>query len=227
MPQCQLVKVEYTCGEPHTRLGNAPSSMIPSQNKNAMSTQSPLLLSLEVVKQDAALLAVGTPVLDNDARAVDDLAGVTLSVENAKTGPFAQLLAIGNLDEGDLVLGAQGDDELLVGFFLAGLVEDAHVCLAAVEGLRRLTETAGETIVHQSQLQNTLEGVQNGHLTLGGGISRNLNLLGDLDVVVIFYVRLRYGLAGCVRWAVSLSASCCCHAAGALRLEMKDEETGD
>ena len=42
-----------------------------------------LLLGLEVVEQDAALLGLLTPVLNNDARAVDDLASVTLTVKNA------------------------------------------------------------------------------------------------------------------------------------------------
>jgi len=42
-----------------------------------------LLLSLEVVKEDRALLRLLTPVLDDDARAVDNLAGVTLTVELA------------------------------------------------------------------------------------------------------------------------------------------------
>jgi hypothetical protein len=42
-----------------------------------------LLLGLEVVEEDGALLRLLTPVLDNDARAVDDLASVTLTVENA------------------------------------------------------------------------------------------------------------------------------------------------
>lgn len=42
-----------------------------------------LLLGLEVVEEDGALLGLLTPVLDDDARAVDDLAGITLTVENA------------------------------------------------------------------------------------------------------------------------------------------------
>lgn len=42
-----------------------------------------LLLSLEVVEKDGALRRLLTPVLDDDARAVDDLAGVALTVENA------------------------------------------------------------------------------------------------------------------------------------------------
>ena len=42
-----------------------------------------LLLGLEVVEEDGALLGLFSPVLDNNAGAVDDLAGVTLTVENA------------------------------------------------------------------------------------------------------------------------------------------------
>lgn len=42
-----------------------------------------LLLGLEVVEEDGALVGVFSPVLDNDARAVNNLAGVTLAVENA------------------------------------------------------------------------------------------------------------------------------------------------
>lgn len=89
------------------------------------------------------------------------------------------------------MLGAESNDELLVGLLLASLVEDAHVGLAAVEGLGSLTETAGKTVVHEGQLQNTLEGVQNGHLALGASIGGNLDLLGHLGGVVLFYVRLQ------------------------------------
>jgi len=42
-----------------------------------------LLLGLEVVEEDGALLRLLTPVLDDDAGAVDDLAGVALTVDLA------------------------------------------------------------------------------------------------------------------------------------------------
>lgn len=87
------------------------------------------------------------------------------------------------------MLGAQGNDELLVSLLLAGLVQDTHVGLATVEGLGSLTETAGKTVVHESELQNTLEGVQNRHGALGG-ICGDFDFLGDLGGVVLFYVRL-------------------------------------
>lgn len=193
---------------------------LPHQNAD-MPPERHLLLGLEVVEQDGTLLRLLTPVLNHDAGAVDDLARIALTVENAwqtalvycsadtaplspstgvltETGPLAELLAIGNLDQGDLVLGAQGDDQLLVSLLLAGLVQDTHVSLAAVEGLGSLTETAGKTIVHESQLQDTLEGVENGHLALGSGIGGNLDLVGDGGGVVLFYVRL---------WRKDMSAS--------------------
>jgi hypothetical protein len=42
-----------------------------------------LLLGLEVVEEDGALLRLLTPVLDDNARAVDDLAGVAFTVNLA------------------------------------------------------------------------------------------------------------------------------------------------
>jgi hypothetical protein len=42
-----------------------------------------LLLGLEVVEEDGSLLGLFTPITDNDARAVNDLAGVTFTIENA------------------------------------------------------------------------------------------------------------------------------------------------
>lgn len=125
------------------------------------------------------------------ARRSSALPGVLLT----ETGPLAELLSVGDLDQGDLVLGAKSDDELLVGLLLAGLVEDTHVSLTAVEGLGSLTETAGETVVHQRELQHSLEGVQDGHLALGGGIGRDFDLLGDFGNVLLFYVRLWLGTA--------------------------------
>lgn len=97
-----------------------------------------------------------------------------------ETDPLAEHLSIGNLDEGDLVLRAESDNELLVSLLLAALVEDTHVGLAAVEGLGGLTETTGKTVVDQGDAQNTLEGVQDGHLA-AAGIGRNLDLLSGGD----------------------------------------------
>jgi len=55
------------------------------------------------------------------------------------------------------VLRAEGLDELDVLCFSAGLNEDAEVGLALVECLGALTETARETVVDESVLENLLE----------------------------------------------------------------------
>ena len=94
------------------------------------------------------------------------------------------------------MLGAEGDDELLVGILLARLVQDAHVRLAAVERLGRLAEAAGETVVHERELEDALERVEDRHLALGGGIGRDLDLLGG-GLVVLFYVRLQTVSTNC------------------------------
>jgi len=80
------------------------------------------------------------------------------------------------------VLGAQGLNELLVGILVAALVQDAHVCLATVEGLGGLTETTGESIVDEGVAENTLESVFDRHLARGGRVGGDLDLLGGLDL---------------------------------------------
>lgn len=126
-----------------------------------------------------------------------------------EASPLSELLSVRDLDQGDLVLVAKSNDQLLVSLLLAGLVEDTHVCLATVEGLGGLAQTAGETIVHEGELQDSLEGVQNGHLALGGGIGRHLDLLGDFGGVVLFYVRL---LRSSVSESILINGSVCSNA---------------
>jgi len=69
-----------------------------------------LLLSLEVVQQYVPLLALLTPIADNNATAVDDLAGISFAVEHTQASPFAEHLSIRDLDERDLVFGAESND---------------------------------------------------------------------------------------------------------------------
>jgi hypothetical protein len=80
------------------------------------------------------------------------------------------------------VLAAKSDNKLLVSLLLACLVQDTHVSLASVESLGGLTETTGKTVVHQGELENTLEGVQDGHLALGGGVRADFDLIRCLDL---------------------------------------------
>ena len=114
------------------------------------------LTVLEVVQENVQALAVSTVVLDDDARAANDLAGVTLLVDLAETSPGAEDLGVTDLDEVDLVLGTESLDELDVLCLRAGLDEDAKVGLTLVEGLGALTETAGETVMNECILQDLL-----------------------------------------------------------------------
>ena len=108
-----------------------------------------------------------------------------------ETSPLAELLAVRDLDQRDLVLAAESDNELLVGLLLASLVEDAHVGLATVKGLGGLTETAGKTVVDEGDLEHALERVEDRHAA-AGVVGRHLDLLGRLDLLLgnLFSVRL-------------------------------------
>ena len=105
-------------------------------------------------------LGLDTVVLDDDARAADDLAGVALAVDLAETSPGAEDLGVTDLDQVDLVLGAEGLNELDVLGLSAGLDEDTEVGLALVEGLGALAETASETVVDEGVLQDLLQQLQ-------------------------------------------------------------------
>ena len=101
-------------------------------------------------------LRLDTVVLDDDARAAYDLAGVALAVDLAEAGPGTEDLGVTNLDEVDLVLGTESLNELDVLGLSAGLDEDTEVSLALVESLGALAETAGEAVVDESVLQDLL-----------------------------------------------------------------------
>lgn len=162
------------------------------------------LPSIKVLEEDVALLGLLAPVTDDTARAVDDLAGVALTVKDAcgckcrrlvagaltcacvwerrtEASPLSELLSVGDLDEGDLVLGAESLDKLLVGVLVAVLVQDAHMGLATVESLRSFAESTGQPIVNEGVAENSLESILHGHLALGGRVRRYLNFLGGLD----------------------------------------------
>jgi len=67
-----------------------------------------------------------TEILDHDHGTAAHLAGLALLVDLAQTGPFAQLLVRVHADQGDLVLVAQGGDQLLVVGLVEGLGQDAQ-----------------------------------------------------------------------------------------------------
>jgi hypothetical protein len=67
--------------------------------------------------------------------------------------------------------------------------------LTSIQSLGGFAQTTCKTIVHESELENTLQGIEDGHLTFGCGIS------GDFDFVGfrndgggwLFSIRLEYG----------------------------------
>lgn len=72
------------------------------------------LAGLEVVEEDLEAGSLGTVVGDDDARAADDLAGLAVAVDLRETSPLAEDLGVRDLDELDVVLGAEGLNELRV-----------------------------------------------------------------------------------------------------------------
>jgi hypothetical protein len=64
--------------------------------------------------------------------------------------------------------------------------------LSSIEGLAGFTQTASETVMDESNLEDTLESVENGHLSLAGrGIGADFDLIGRSDLAVgLFSVRL-------------------------------------
>ena len=102
-------------------------------------------------------LGLDAVVLNDDARAADDLAGVARTVDLAETGRGAEDLRVSDLDEVDLVLRAEGLDELDVLGLSARLDEHTQVRLALVKCLRALAQTTGKTVVNERVLQDLLQ----------------------------------------------------------------------
>lgn len=53
------------------------------------------------------------------------------------------------------MFGTKSDDELLVCFLFAGFVEDTHVCLATIEGFGGFAKTTSESIVDESDFEDS------------------------------------------------------------------------
>merc|ERR1719331_2310098 len=101
-----------------------------------------------------ALLAV---VRDADARRPDDLAGIAVLVNLAKTRPLAELLVVAHLDERHRVLSAERLHELLVRGLGAVLREEAHLRLLGVEGLGDAVKAAYDAIGDHRVLKHLLD----------------------------------------------------------------------
>lgn len=92
-------------------------------------------------------LRLNTVVFDDNAAAANDLARVTLTIDLAQTSPGTKDLGVSDLDQVNLVLGAESFNEFDVFGLGASLNENAKVGLTLIKGLGALTETTGKTIV--------------------------------------------------------------------------------
>jgi hypothetical protein len=109
---------------------------------------------LEVVEEDVHTLAIYSIVLYDDATASYDLAGVTVLVNFAETGPSAEELCVSDLDEIDLMVRAECLNELDILCLGVGLDEDTNVGLSLIQGLCALSETSSQAVVLKANLQN-------------------------------------------------------------------------
>ena len=94
------------------------------------------LLTLDILGDDVMSRGLLAPVPNSDGRAPHDLPRVTLRVELAEAGPFAELVVVIHFDEWDAVLLAEGLDELLVCRFVAVFGQHAQMSLAFVKSLK-------------------------------------------------------------------------------------------
>jgi len=113
-------------------------------------------LLLEVVEEDSEGAGLLAEVGDDGAGSADGLLDVALLVELGEAAPGAEVLAGVDHDDGDLTLGAEGADELLVLLVLAVLGEAAEAGGAAVEGLGALVQALLETVVDEGLLEDLL-----------------------------------------------------------------------
>jgi hypothetical protein len=87
------------------------------------------LLVLQVVKQPGKSFGLLAKVLDNNARARNNLAGVALSIELAETSPLTEILVGGDVQEADVLLSGKSLDELLVSSLSAVLGQENKAAL--------------------------------------------------------------------------------------------------
>ena len=98
-------------------------------------------------------------VADGNTGALEVLLDGAGAVALDEASPFGEHVTLGDLDEVDVVLGAEGGDELLVAFFFAVLSEDAQVGGAGVEGAGNLGDTTDEAVDFDGLLDDNAEGL--------------------------------------------------------------------
>jgi len=116
-----------------------------------------LLAEALVLEEEVKGLGLLTVVGDADARAGNDLAGVTLGIDLAETSPLTELGVVWDLHDVDAVLSAESLDELLVGWLGAVVSEHTEVNATLVEHASALADATGKTLMAESLLEHLLE----------------------------------------------------------------------
>ena len=73
-------------------------------NKTVFSVRNHLLLALDVLKNNSQSGTVLTKVSNDSARALDDLSGVSLSINLAESAPLTKGLSLRDLDQRNLAI---------------------------------------------------------------------------------------------------------------------------
>jgi hypothetical protein len=128
---------------------------------------------LDVTEDGSASLRLDTPLLDNSARAANVLGDHAIGAEADKADHLTDDLVVSDLNEGDLVLLAEGLNELLVSGLVTRGREDAEVSSALIESLDGLVKTTGKTLVVERVLDDLLKGIHGGKDDLGGLLDGN------------------------------------------------------
>ena len=95
---------------------------------------------------------------DHDAGS-DDLVGLSVLVKGAQSGPFSELLSVGNANEMRAVFGTQSLHQLDVVAMIARLGQEAKEALTSIQNATRLAQTAVQRVGEQSLLQGLLDGI--------------------------------------------------------------------
>jgi hypothetical protein len=95
-------------------------------------TAYPFSFQILTIQEDVHGLRFFSEIGDSNARAANDLTGVTLAIDLAKTGPFTKLLGIRDLDQVDVVLGTESFNKLDVFGLSARFTENGQVSLASI-----------------------------------------------------------------------------------------------
>jgi len=137
-----------------------------------------------VLKNSGTSLRLDTPLLDDNAGATNVLGNTTIGLEADEASHLTDDLVIGELDESDVVLLAEGSDELLVSRLIAVSRENSNVSSALIKSLDRLVETASKTLVVERVLDDLLKSLKGGKDDLGCLLNDNSSLTVK-EVVII------------------------------------------